>query len=44
MNKVFGCAGDCDIKIHYQDTGSIHLNYGGVDKMKMFLKKNMGQS
>ena len=32
MNKVFSCAGDCDVKI-YQDTGSIHSNYGDVDKV-----------
>ena len=32
MNKVLSCAGDCDIKIYYQVTGSIHLNYGGADK------------
>ena len=34
MNKVFSCADDCDIKIYYQDTDSIHLNYGGVDKIE----------
>ena len=32
MNEVFSCADDCDIKICYQDTDSIHLNYGDVDK------------
>ena len=32
MDKVFSCADDCAIKIYYQGTGSIHLNYGGVDK------------
>ena len=33
MNKVFGCASDCDIEIYYQDTDSIHLNYDDVDKV-----------
>ena len=32
MNEVFSCADDCDITICYQDTDSIHLNYGDVDK------------
>ena len=30
MNKVFGCADDCDIEIYYQDTDSIHLDYDDV--------------
>ena len=30
MNKVFSCADDCDIRIYYQDTDSVHLNYGDV--------------
>ena len=34
MNKVFSCADDCDIKIYYQDTDSIPLNYDGVDKIE----------
>ena len=33
MNKVFSCADDCDIKIYYQGTDSIHLNYDDVDKV-----------
>ena len=33
MNKVFSCADDDNIKIYYQDTGSIHLNYDDVDKV-----------
>ena len=33
MNKVFSCAGDCDIKVYYQDTASIHLNYENVAKI-----------
>ena len=44
MNKVFGCADDCDIKISYQDTDSIHLNYNDVDKTGNRYKENMGQS
>ena len=32
MNYVVGCANDCNVKIYCQDTGSIHLNYGDVDK------------
>ena len=31
MNKVFSCAGGCDIKIYYQGTDSIHLNCDDVD-------------
>ena len=41
MNKVFSCAGDCDIKIYYQDTDSTHLNYDGVDTVVLRYKKNM---
>ena len=33
MDKVFICADDCDIKIYYQDTDSIHLDYDDVDKI-----------
>ena len=33
MNKVFSCAYDLHIKIYYQDTDSIHLNYDDVDKV-----------
>ena len=33
MNKVFSCADDLNIKIYYQDTDSIHLNYEDVDKI-----------
>ena len=32
MNKVFSCAYDINIKIYYQDTDSIHINYDDVDK------------
>ena len=33
MTKVFSCADDLDVKIYYQDTDSIHSNYGDVDKI-----------
>ena len=33
MNKVFSCADDCGVKIYYQDTDSIHLNYKDVHKV-----------
>ena len=32
MNKVFSCCDDCSIRVYYQDTDSIHLNYDDVDK------------
>ena len=44
MNKVLSCADDSDIKIYYQDTDSIHLNYDDVDKAVKRYKKNMGPS
>ena len=41
MDKVFSCAGDCNVKIYYQGTDSIHLNYDDVDTVvKRY--KNMG--
>ena len=33
MNKVFSCADDVNVKIYYQDTDSIHLNYDDVPKI-----------
>ena len=40
MNKVFSCANDCGVKIYYQDTDSIHLNYDDVDTVaKRYNKK-----
>ena len=30
-NCVFDCANDCNVKLYYQDTDSIHLNYDDVD-------------
>ena len=32
MNKVCSCATGCGVKVYYQDTDSIHLNYDDVDK------------
>ena len=32
MNCISDCANDCNVKIYYQDTDSIHSNYGDVDK------------
>ena len=29
---TFSCADDCEIKVYYQDTDSIHLNYDDVPK------------
>ena len=31
MDCVFGCANDCNVKVYYQDTDSIHLNYDDVN-------------
>ena len=33
MNRVFSCADDCDVKISYQDTDSIHLKCDEVDEV-----------
>ena len=43
MNKVFSCANDCSIKIYYQDTDSIHLNYDDVDKVDKIYKDKYNQ-
>ena len=32
MDKVFDVSNECGVKIYYQDTDSIHLNYDDVDK------------
>ena len=32
MNKVFDVSYECGVKISYQYTDSIHLNYDDVDK------------
>ena len=42
MNKVFSCADDLNIKIYYQDTDSIHLNYDDVDKVVKRYKEKYG--
>ena len=42
MNKVFSCADDCDVKIYYQATHSIHLNYGDVDKIEKIYRETYG--
>ena len=42
MNKVFSCADDCDSKIYYQDTGSIHLNCVDVDKIENGYEEKYG--
>ena len=33
MNRVFDSASKCGVKIYYQDTDSMHLNYDDVDKV-----------
>ena len=42
MNKVFSCADDCGIKMYYQDTDSIHLNYEDVGKIENGYKETCG--
>ena len=39
MNKVFNCADDLGLKIYYQDTDSIHLNYDDVPEIVKHYKK-----
>ena len=42
MNCVFDVSNDCGVKIYYQDTGSIHLNYDDVDKeILKYIKNNI---
>ena len=41
MNRVFGSAADIDVKIYYQDTDSIRLNYEDVDKVVKRYNINM---
>ena len=43
MNKVFSCADDVGIKIYYQDTDSIHLNYDDVPKIVARYKQKYNQ-
>ena len=45
MNKVFDVSNGCGVKIHYQDTASVHLHYDDVDKIaekKFNQKHNQG--
>ena len=42
MNKVFSSAFDIGVKIYYQDTDSIHLNYDDVDKVVKRYKEKYG--
>ena len=43
MNKVFEVSNDCGVKMYYQDTGSIHLNYDDVDKIVNRYKETYSQ-
>merc|ERR1711966_213661 len=42
MNKVFSSAVDIGVKVYYQDTDSIHLNYDDVDKVVKRYKEKCG--
>ena len=41
MIKVSSCADDLGIKIYYQETDSIHLNYDEVDQLVNRYNKNI---
>ena len=41
MNKVFGVSNDCGVKMYYQDTDSIHLNYDDVDDIVKRFKQTI---
>ena len=43
MNKVFNCADDLNIKIYYQDTDSIHMNYDDVPRLCKYYKHKCNQ-
>ena len=43
MNKVFSCADDLGLKIYYQDTDIIHLNYDDVPKIVEQYKQTYNQ-
>ena len=43
MNRVFSCAYDLNIKIYYQDTDSVHMNYDDVDKLCKYYKQKYNQ-
>ena len=42
MNKVFSCADVCDIKIYYQGTDPIYLNYDDVETAAKRYKDKYG--
>ena len=43
MNKMFSCADDCKVKIYYQDTDSIHMNYDDVPILCEYYKQKYNQ-
>ena len=43
MNKVFDVSNDCGVKIDYQDTGSIHLNYDDANRIVKIYKQKYNQ-
>ena len=43
MNQVFDMSNDCGVKVYYQDTDSMHLNYDDVDKLVKRYKQNPKQ-
>ena len=43
MDKVSDVSNDCGVTIVYQDAGSIHLNYDGVDKIVKISKQRFNQ-
>ena len=42
MNKAFSCADDCGIKIYYQATDSIHVDYDDVPLVVEGYKEKYG--
>ena len=42
MNKVFDASSGCGVKIYYQDTDGIHLNYDDVGKIVKKYKEKCG--
>ena len=43
MNKVFDVSNDCGVKVYYQATDSIHLNYDDVGKIVKIYKQTYNQ-
>ena len=41
MNKAFAVSNDCGVKIYYQYTDRIHLNYDNVDEIVKSYKQNI---